>query len=56
METRTTDQRKRQKSFRFNIGVVFNAVRFLFLGCSIGYLYKRRIYLYAIAMLCKESG
>lgn len=27
--------------YYFHIGVLFNAVRFLFLGCSIRYMYKR---------------
>ncbi|MEI8201322.1 MAG: hypothetical protein WCG21_14790 [Eubacteriales bacterium] len=26
--------------YYFLIGVIFNTVRFLFIGCSIGYLYK----------------
>lgn len=29
--------------YYFLIGVIFNAVRFLFLGFSIGYLYKMKI-------------
>lgn len=28
--------------YYFFIGVVFNAIRFLFLGITVGYLYKKR--------------